>query len=299
MKTLANKTVLLTGAAGGIGAFVARALVMAGAKVVCVGRSHEPLEALQVELIKSGGEAIALPFDLQNLEAIPTLVQTAERLAGPIDILINNAAIEKHRPFQNYSVIDIQAITTTNQLAPMVLCQQLLPGMLDRKEGHIVNISSGAGKRGAPFNSVYSATKAALNNWTEALRLELSDSPVNISLVCPGITDAGMFHALEMEAPESMKVTPPSEVADAILTAIVKNQPEVILDGITSKVFVALSQLSPQLGDHILQKVGIVTANRSCAERLMKKELEKQLQPKLYTQKSSQRSDQRSIVHYH
>ncbi|MEO0768875.1 MAG: SDR family oxidoreductase [Cyanobacteria bacterium J06649_4] len=283
MKMLTHKTVLLTGAAGGIGTFIARALVMARARVVCVGRSREPLETLQAELVAAGGEAIALPFDLQNLEAIPAFVQTAERLAGPIDILINNAAIEKHRPFQNYSVADIQAITTTNQLAPMMLCQLLLPGMLERGKGHIVNISSGAGKRGAPFNSVYSATKAALNNWTEALRLELSDSPVNISLVCPGITDAGMFHALEMEAPESMKVTPPSEVADAILNAIVKNQPEVILDGITSKVFVALSQLSPQLGDRILHKVGIVEANRSCAQRLMKEESEKQQQPNVHS----------------
>ena len=91
-----------------------------------------------------------------------------------------------------------------------------------------------------------------------------------------------MFHALEMEAPESMKVTSPSKVADAILTAIVKNQPEVILDGITSKVFVALSQLSPQLGDRILHKVGIVDANRSCAQRLMKKESEKQKQPNVH-----------------
>lgn len=272
MKTLEHKTVLLTGAAGGIGAFIARALVTAKAKVVCVGRSRASLAGLRTELIAAGGDAIAFPFDLQSLEGIPAFIQEAERLAGPIDVLINNAAIEKHRPFQSYSVEDIQAITTTNQLAPMLLCKLLLPGMLARQQGHIVNISSGAGKRGAPFNSVYSATKAALNNWTEAVRLELSDSPVNISLVCPGITDAGMFHALEMDAPESMKVTPPSEVADVIVTAILKEQPEVILDGMTSKVFVALSQLSPGLGDRILHKVGIVEANRSCAQRLMQKE---------------------------
>lgn len=272
MKTLAHKTVLLTGAAGGIGTFIARALVRAEAKIVCVGRSQASLDALQAELVEAGGEAIILPFDLQDLDTIPTLIQRAEHLAGPIDILINNAAVEKHRPFQHYTLSDIQSIITTNQIAPMALCQSLLPGMLARGEGHIVNISSGAGKRGAPFNSVYSATKAALNNWTEALRLELSDTPVNISLVCPGITDAGMFHALETEAPESMKVTPPSEVADVVLKAILNNQPEVILDGITSKVFVALSQLSPQLGDRILRKVGIVEVNRRCAQRLMKKE---------------------------
>lgn len=271
MKTLEHKTVLLTGATGGIGAFIARALVKAKARVVCAGRSRASLEGLRTELTAKGGDITTLSFDLQNLEEISTFIQEAER-AGPIDVLINNAAIEKYRPFQSYSAEDVQTITAINQLAPMMLCRLLLPGMLERQQGHIVNISSGAGKHGAPFNSVYSATKAALNNWTEALRLELSDSPVNISLVCPGITDAGMFHALEMEAPESMKVTPPSEVADVIITAILKEQPEVILDGITSKVFVALSQLSPGLGDRILHKVGIVEANRSCAQRLMQKE---------------------------
>ena len=126
MKTLAQKTVLLTGAAGGIGAFIARALVQAEATVVCVGRSPDPLNALVTELKEGGGRAIACPFDLQNVEAMPTLVRTIESQAGPVDVLINNAAIEKFRPFQDYSLSDIQAMTTTNLLAPMALCRLLL-----------------------------------------------------------------------------------------------------------------------------------------------------------------------------
>ncbi|MEN8444283.1 MAG: ketoacyl reductase, partial [Cyanobacteria bacterium J06555_13] len=117
-----------------------------------------------------------------------------------------------------------------------------------------------------------SATKAALINWSEALRLELSDSPVQMSVVCPGITDAGMFWALETEAPEQMKVTPPETVADVVVQAIQQNQPDVMLDGLTNKVFLALSQLSPQLGDRILHKVGIVETNRACAQRQIEKE---------------------------
>ncbi|MEL6351085.1 MAG: SDR family NAD(P)-dependent oxidoreductase [Cyanobacteria bacterium J06627_28] len=271
MKTLTDKTVLLTGAAGGIGAFIARALVDAQATVVCVGRSPESLAVLKAEIDTQDRQVITLPFDLQNLDAMPAFVQEVEQVAGPIDVLINNAAIEKLRPFQHYALTDIQAMTVTNLLAPMLLCRLMLPGMLTRGAGHIVNISSGAGKRGAPFNSVYSATKAALINWSEGLRLELSDQPVNISVVCPGITDAGMFHALETEAPEGMKVTPPADVADVVLSAVLNNQPEVMLDGMTSKVFIALSQFSPQLGDRILQKVGIVETNRNCAHRLMQK----------------------------
>ncbi|MEL6853713.1 MAG: SDR family oxidoreductase [Cyanobacteria bacterium J06607_13] len=279
MKTLAQKTVLLTGAAGGIGAFIARALVQAEATVVCVGRSPDPLNALVTELKEGGGRAIACPFDLQNVEAMPTLVRTIESQAGPVDVLINNAAIEKFRPFQDYSLSDIQAMTTTNLLSPMALCRLLLPGMLARQTGHIVNISSGAGKRGAPFNSVYSATKSGLINWSDALRLELSNTPVNVSIVCPGITDAGMFHALGTEAPEGMAVTPPAEVAEVVLQSILKNQPEVMLDGLTNRVFAALCQLSPQLGDRILHKVGIVQTNRDCAHRLAQQESPSATQP--------------------
>lgn len=272
METLFQKTVLLTGAAGGIGQHIARALIAQQAKVVCLGRSPEPLEALKAELIDLGGSAIAVPFDLQNLSAIPGLIADIERQVGPVDGVINNAAIEQFRPFPAYDLADIQAMITTNLTAPMALTQQLLPGMLARGCGHIVNISSGAGKRGAPFNSVYSATKAGLINWSDALRLELADTPVNISIVCPGITDTGMFHALETEAPEGMKVTPPEAVAAVIIQAILHNQPEVMLDGLTNKVFAALCQLSPQLGDRILHKVGVVETNRECAQRLMAKQ---------------------------
>ncbi|NJM95805.1 MAG: SDR family NAD(P)-dependent oxidoreductase [Phormidesmis sp. RL_2_1] len=269
MTTLAHKTVLLTGAAGGIGRFIAKALVKAQANVVCVGRSPASLQALQAELTEMGGRAIALPFDLQNLEAMPTLIEDIERQLGPVDILINNAAVDKFRPFQDFALADIQTIGITNLFAPMALCRLLLPGMLARNTGHIVNISSGAGKRGAPFNSIYSATKAGLINWSEALRLELYKTSVNISVVCPGITDAGMFHALETEAPDGMKVTSPETVADVIIQAIQQNQPEVMLDGLTNKAFIALCQFSPQLGDKILHKVGIVETNRECAHRLM------------------------------
>ena len=100
MKNLANKTVLLTGAAGGIGACIARQLIQAQANIICVGRSADTLHKLVAELAAKNGQAIAHPFDLKNLALIPTLISDIEQPFGPIDVLINNAAVEKFRAFQ-------------------------------------------------------------------------------------------------------------------------------------------------------------------------------------------------------
>lgn len=270
MQTFNSKTVLLTGASGGIGAYIARALAKQGATVIGVARNQTALDQICAEVETLGGKGVNFIADLQNLTALADLTDQIREEVGPVDVLINNAAIERFRPFQAYSLEDLQAITVTNLLAPMELCRLLLPAMIARQSGHIVNISSGAGKHGAPFNSVYSATKAALINWSEGLRLELQDYQVGVSVICPGVTDAGMFHALETEAPRAMKVIPPEVVAEVVLSAVKHNSPEVNLDGLTSKVFSVISQLSPRLSDAILRKVGIVETNYDCAQRQMK-----------------------------
>lgn len=272
MKTIANKTVVLTGASGGIGAFIARALAKEGATVVCISRSHDGLAQICDEVEALGGKGIAIPFDLCKLEELSLLVDKIQHLAGEVDILINNAAIEKFRPFQNYTLQDIQGILTTNLTVPMELTRLVLPGMLEQNSGHIVNISSGAGKKGAPFNSIYSASKAGLIMWSDALRQELASTEVGISVVCPGVTDAGMFHALDMGESNKLQVTPPTEVADIIIQSIKQNQKEVMLDGLVTKIFLAVSQLSPQFGDTVLQKLGVVANNQSCAQKQMQAE---------------------------
>jgi short-subunit dehydrogenase len=272
METLTGKIVVLTGASGGIGSFIARALAKENATVVCIARSKTELDIISAEIDTLGGRGISIPFDISDLEALPDLVAQIKQTVGSIDVLINNAAIERFRPFQAYTLKDIQEISITNLLAPMELCRLFLPDMISRQSGHIVNISSGAGKRGAPFNSIYSATKAGLINWSEALRLELASNQIGVSVVCPGVTDAGMFHALNIEAPESLRATPPVEVAEVVLQAIKQNHKEVVLDGLTHRIFYAISQLSPPLGDAILQRAGIVEMNQHCAERQMQAE---------------------------
>jgi short-subunit dehydrogenase len=272
MKTITGKTAVITGASGGIGAYLARAFAREQVTVVAVSRSSEALERVCDESAALGGKAIAIPFDLAKVEELPDLVREIERLAGSIDLLINNAAIEKFRPFQEYNLQDIQAILTTNLTSPMELTRLLLPGMLERNSGHIVNIASGAGKKAAPFNSIYSSSKAGLILWSEALRQELANTDVGVSVVCPGCTNAGMFLKLDIPAPSGAKIAEPTEVADAVIQAIKQNQKEVILDGLVVKVFYALSQLSPDFGDRTIQKAGVIETNLDCAQRQMQAE---------------------------
>ncbi|MDJ0674903.1 MAG: SDR family oxidoreductase [Calothrix sp. MO_167.B42] len=272
MKNIAGKTVLLTGASGGIGAFIARTLAQEGATVVGVSRSQSGLEKISAEINATGGKAISIPFDITKLAELPTLVEKINQIAGEVDIVINNAAIEKFRPFQNYTSEDIQSILTLNLHAPMELTRLLLPSMLERNIGHIVNISSGAGKKAAPFNSIYSASKAGLIAWSEAIRQELANTNIGVSVICPGCTNAGMFLALDMPAPSGVRIAEPTEVADVVIESIQQNRKEVILDSFAVKVFYALSQLSPEWGDSMIKKAGVIETNHNCAQKQMQAE---------------------------
>ncbi|MEH2069995.1 MAG: SDR family NAD(P)-dependent oxidoreductase [Nostoc sp.] len=270
MKNLAGKTVVLTGASGGIGIHIARALAKEQAIVVAVSRSPEKLEEICAEVKALGGKGISVPFDISKVEELPALVQQIHQVAGQIDIVINNAAIEKYRPFQDYSLGDIQSILTTNLIAGMELTRLILPSMIAGNSGHIVNIASGSGKKGAPYNSIYSASKAGLIMWTDSLRQELADSNVGVSVVCPGYTSAGMFLAFGLPAPSLARVSQPSEVAIAVLQAIKQNLPEVMLDGILTKLLFSNIQLFPKFGDTVYQLIGLTKLNRTCAENKMR-----------------------------
>ncbi len=269
---IAGKTVLLTGASGGIGAFIAQALAKEHATVVGVSRSKEKLDQICAEVEVAGGRGISIPFDISKVEELSVLVQQIDQLAGPIDIVINNAAIEKYRPFQHYSLKDIQSILTTNLMAAMELTRLLLPSMIDRNSGHIVNIASGSGKKGAPYNSIYSATKAGLIMWTDAIRQELANTNVGVSVVCPGYTRAGMFLKFGLPTPKLARVSEPTDVAIAVLQAIKQNQGEVMLDGLLTQLLFSNIQLFPQFGDVIYRWIGLTKLNKTCAENQMRAE---------------------------
>ncbi|ALF53561.1 ketoacyl reductase [Nostoc piscinale CENA21] len=270
MTSIAGKTVLLTGASGGIGSFIARALAKEKATIIAVSRSQAKLDEICTEIEALGGRGIGIEFDISQVAELPKLIQQINQVSGQIDILINNAAVEKYRPFQHYALQDIQSTLTTNLIAGMELTRLILPSMLARNSGHIVNIASGSGKKGMPYNSIYSASKAGLIMWTDALRQELADTNIGVSVVCPGYTATGMFSALGVPAPSLARVAPPQEVAIAILNAIKQNQAEVILDGLVSKLLFSNFQLFPKFGDLVFKWIGVTKLNKNCAEKQMR-----------------------------
>lgn len=269
MTTIAGKTVLLTGASRGIGVVIARKLAEKQATVIGVSRSQEGLDKVCAEVNAMGGKAIGVPFDISNLEELPVLLrQIEQRFSGSVDILINNAGIEIYRAFQDYSLEDIQSVLSINLLAAMELTRLVLPSMLRQDSGHIVNIASLASKKGHPYDSVYSASKAGLLMWGDALRQELAGTGVEISAICPGyISQQGMLADTGVPAPSLAGTSVPDDVAIALVKAIEQNQAEVIVNGdlITknfTKLLFAVEQFFPTFGDAVNRWIGVTRLNQ-------------------------------------
>lgn len=265
---LKEKTVLLTGASGGIGTYLTQALTDAKSKVIGIARSQSKLERLQAEIETAGGEFQGLPFDLSQIDDLANLVNYIHQQFGPIDILINNAGIEQYRAFQDYSTADLKAILTTNLLSAMELTRLILPDMLQRNAGQVVNIASIAAKKGHPFDSVYSASKAGLLMWSDALRQELSGTGVQVTVVCPGyVSDVGMLADTGVPAPILSGSSSPQKVANIIVKSIQEKRIEVIfnqnaLNSALTRVLLSLWQLFPEFGDATYRLVGIDNMNK-------------------------------------
>ena len=160
--------------------------------MVVVARSESDLRTVADEV---GGHAVVV--DLSDPAAVEALVPRVEADLGPIDVLVNNAGVETVDMAAVIDPADVRTATRVNLEAPMVLTRYALPGMLDRGRGHIVYLSSIAGSSGFPSMATYCATKAGINGFVAALRIELKGSPVRTTLVAPGPVDTRMWDAVE------------------------------------------------------------------------------------------------------
>ena len=182
---IAGATVLLTGATGGIGQAIARAVAARGGQLILTGRRVEALDALAAEL---GARALAV--DLSDRVQVERLIDDA----GAVDLLIANAALPGSGRIETFSIEELDRALEVNLRAPIVLARALLPGMLARRNGHLLFMSSLSGKSATTGSAVYSATKFGLRGFAAGLRADLHASGVGVSTVFPGfIRDAGMF----------------------------------------------------------------------------------------------------------
>ena len=269
MTAIAGKTIVLTGASRGLGASIARALAREKATVVCVSRSEAKLAKICAEIDELGGRGISLPFDLARVENLSLLIEAIERQIGAIDILINNAGMEIYRAYADYTLAELQSVLSINLLAAMELTRLVLPKMLDRGTGQIVNMASLAGKKGAAYNSIYSASKGGLVMWSDALRQELAGTGIGVTTICPGyVSGRGMTADSGVPIPVLAGASTPEAVTKATLKAIANNRAEVIVNQdliteVTTKLLFALGQFFPRTSDRIFRKLlGVAQSNQ-------------------------------------
>jgi short-subunit dehydrogenase len=240
--------VLLTGASGGIGQAIARAVARRGANVVLSSRRVEVLEPLATEI---GGRVLAC--DLSSRDEVERLVAEA----GEIDILIANAANPASGVLTELSQDQIDRMLEVNLRAPFAIARALAPAMISRGRGHMVFISSLAGKAASPASSVYSATKFGLRGFAHGLRADLEPAGVGVSVVLPGfIRDAGMFADAGVTLPRGVGTRTPDEVADAVIRAIEADRAELEVAPLPLRVGASFASVAPGLAARISRRMG-------------------------------------------
>jgi len=190
MSSLQGKTVLVTGGTRGIGFSIAKALLGQGARVAITGRSQEGLDRAVSQL---GRDAQGLVADLSIPGAADQLAQTAQTALGRVDILVNNAGGLHVGTLEQTRTDDFRAMLELNLTAPFALIRALVPSMVQRREGRVINISSISGTLGTPRLSAYCASKWGLNGLTRALAEELKGTGVLMAAVLPGSVDTQML----------------------------------------------------------------------------------------------------------
>lgn len=189
---------LITGASSGLGAALAPVFAADGDTVILTARREDRISALAQKIQASGGKAHAYPLDVTDREAVQrTFAQVAED-HGPIDLLIANAGVGDATPATRFDAGTLAWIFRVNILGVSYCLESVLPGMLERKSGQIVGISSLAGSRGIPGSAAYCASKSALTTLLESLRIELAPLGVTVTTICPGfvkseLTDRNRF----------------------------------------------------------------------------------------------------------
>jgi len=246
--------IVITGASSGIGAATARLFAARGYRVVLAARRQERLEALAQEIRAAGGEALPVPSDCGELGDVQALVSRTLAEFGQIDVLFNNAGFGRLDWLERLDPeSDIAAQIDVNLTGLIQLTRAVLPHMIERRAGHIINMSSVAGFLAAPTYSIYAATKFGVRGFTEALRREVSGYGIRVSGIYPGAVDtefserAGIRRKTGATTPAALRLSS-EQVARAVYSLAQRPRRELITPGVM-RLAVWLNALFPWLVD--------------------------------------------------
>ena len=257
-----GKVVLITGVSSGIGMALARKFAGLGSKLVLVARRGDILESLKAELARPE-EVLIVPTDIGKVADLEALIKQVESHYGQLDVLINNAGIVDTEPLEAINAERVQAIITTNLIAPINLIRLALPLLRKPKQAAIVNVSSTVGVTLVPRQSTYGASKAGLNGFSDAMRRELHGTDISVSMVMPGLVNTPMLgnfktrdEALQMLKDTGLgvpgvRLDEADDVANQVVKAISYKKREIIMGGWMFGFLSLMGQHTPKALDGV------------------------------------------------
>ena len=241
----------MTGATGGIGEAIARALHVRGAQVVLTGRREEQLARLRTSLGAERAEVV--PLDLAEPDGPARLAEAA----GAIDVLVANAALPASGRVDDFTPGEIDRALDVNLRAPMQLTRAVLPGMLERGRGHVAFVSSLSGKVASPRSAIYSATKFGLRGFAAGLREDVEQSGIGVTVVFPSfVSEAGLFAESGVRLPRWVGTRTPEQVAGAVVRGIEQERAELDVAPLSLRLGTRLAELAPVTAARVQRRLG-------------------------------------------
>jgi short-subunit dehydrogenase len=277
IEDLGGRTAVVTGASLGIGEGIAKTLAREGCHVALVARGRQPLEQVADEIRASGGTAHVHACDMRDPAAIADMIAGVEAALGPIDVLVNNVGAGTFKPIHHMTIDEALQAVDLPLTAAIAATHAVVPGMIARRQGHIVNLTSPAGYFPLPYMVPYTASRHAMLGLSLSLREELEPHGIGVSLICPAQVDTGYFQRNDADIgwyPKLSAVFPvlqPNDVGEQVLRAIRQNRAETIFPTRLAAI-VRAYQRAPQTSLRLLKALGLFqprgnTHQRESAER--------------------------------
>jgi short-subunit dehydrogenase len=271
MKKIAGKTALITGGSRGLGRQIAHALARASVHVALVARSEKGLKQTAAEIENKGVKVRVFPCDISSSPNRRALIDVVREEFRQIDILVNNAGLESEGAFLDLEWVTVAETIKVNFEAPIELTKLILPEMIYRGSGHVVNIASIGARAPSAYDAIYCGTKAGLSEWTRALRQELRGTGVFFSTLYPGyVEDVGMFARFGIKPNWITGSCKSERVATEVVKSIQNGTLEKVVNSQPLKPTFILGILFPSLYDWLMETLGVTAFQKRKIENLKK-----------------------------